>query len=158
MSMNLPDPGLYRTTKPYPGHEEEIPEGVLVYVGVNSETNVTFVVRPSVNRKNTWFWGEPTLPLRSASWGQSLKQLPAEGFYTLPEDLVMSGGATWRTNAIVQLGFNAEGVGIVFVGERHDAEEGNVLIFSDKGVLIDDRLLERLRWAPILPVRTQTPG
>ena len=61
--INLPDPGLYRTTKPYPGYEQEIPEGALVYVGKNPDTGVTFVVRPGSNRRNRWYWGEPTLSL-----------------------------------------------------------------------------------------------
>ena len=32
--LDLPDPGLYRTTEPMPGHEDGIPAGVLVYLGV----------------------------------------------------------------------------------------------------------------------------
>ena len=32
--MKLPDPGLYRTTQAYPGHEQDIPANSLVYVGV----------------------------------------------------------------------------------------------------------------------------
>ena len=64
--INLPDPGLYRTTKPYPGHEEEIPENALVFVGQNPDTGVTFVVRPGSNHLNRWYWGEPTIPLRSS--------------------------------------------------------------------------------------------
>jgi len=35
---------------------------------------------------------------------------------------------------------------------NEEAEE-NVLRFSDRGLLIDDALLARLQWAPILPVR-----
>ncbi len=149
--MNLPDPGLYRTTQPYPGKENEIPAGVLVYVGVNKD-GVTFVVRPGSNRRNRWFWGEPTTPLRSTTWGQTLKSLPSEGFYTLPQELQLGEGGVWRKNAIVQLGYNAEGRGILFVGEDRENETNNVLHFSDKGVLVEDDLLFRLQWAPILPV------
>ncbi|HQP39605.1 MAG TPA: hypothetical protein PLI95_30685 [Polyangiaceae bacterium] len=149
--MNLPDPGLYRTTQPYPGKENEIPAGVLVYVGVNKD-GVTFVVRPGSNKRNRWFWGEPTTPLRSTTWGQTLKSLPGEGFYTLPQELQLGEGGVWRKNAIVQLGYNAEGRGILFVGEDRENETNNVLHFSDKGILVEDDLLFRLQWAPILPV------
>jgi len=149
--MNLPEPGLYRTTQPYPGKEDQIPAGVLVYVGVNKD-GVTFVVRPGQNRRNRWFWGEPTLPLRSTTWGQTLKSLPGEGWYTLPQELNLGEGGVWRKNAIVQLGYNGEGKGILFVGEDHEGETRNVLEFSDKGVMIEDDLLFRLQWAPILPV------
>ena len=150
--IKLPEPGLYRTTKPYPGMEEQFPAGVLVYVGKKPE-GATFVVRPGSNRRNRWFWGEPVTILRSVSWGESLKPLPAQGFYTLPQDIDLGGGGRWLKGAIVQLGYNGEGKGILFVGEDHDSEERNVLVFSDKGMLIDDAMLERLVWAPILPVR-----
>ncbi|MEM9696950.1 MAG: hypothetical protein AAGA56_30720, partial [Myxococcota bacterium] len=80
-------------------------------------------------------------------------KLPPEGFYTLPEELSFEGGGRWLKNAIIQLGYNQEGKGIIFVGEQRDSEERNILVFSDRGRLIDDSLLNRLVWAPILPVR-----
>jgi hypothetical protein len=150
--IKAPEPGLYRTTVPYPGQEQVIPAGVLVYVGVR-DGGVRFVVRPGQNRRNRWLWGEPVTLLRAVSWGESLKRLPSEGFYTLPQDISFSGGGRWLKNAIVQLGYNGEGRGILFVGEQHADEPRNVLLFSDQGMLIDDDLMARLIWAPILPVR-----
>ncbi|KYG06897.1 hypothetical protein BE21_32200 [Sorangium cellulosum] len=150
--IKAPDPGLYRTTAPYPGLEQAIPAGVLVYVGAR-DTGAPFVVRPGQNRRNRWFWGEPVTLLRSLSWGETLKRLPSEGFYTLPHDLEVAGGGRWLKNAIVQLGYNGEGRGILFVAEDHADETRNVLVFSDRGMLIDDDLLMRLQWASILPVR-----
>lgn len=150
--IETPDPGLYRTTQPYPGHEDQIPANVLVYVGSPANGGLNFVVRPGNNRKNQWFWGEPTIPIRAASWGKTLKALPPEGFYILPNDLDLGEGGRWVKNAIVQLGYNGEGRGILFVGERHETEDRNLLVFSDKGVVIDDGLLSRLTWAAILPV------
>ena len=153
--LELPDPGLYRTTQPLPGHEDAFPAGVLVYLGQPQNGGVKFVVRPGANRRNRWFWGEPTTPLRSPSWAKTLKALPPEGFYTLPESLSMEGGGRWLKNAIVQLGYNERGQGILFVGEWQEESEENALHFSDRGMLIEDRLLERLIWAPILPVRPE---
>jgi hypothetical protein len=150
--MKLPDPGLYRTTKAYPGHEETIPADTLVYVGVPTNGGLPFVVRPGANRKNRWFWGEPTIPFRAVSWAETLVGLPAEGFYTLPEEIVFDGGGKWLENALVQLGYNGEGRGIIFVGEQHDKNEENILSFSERGRVIEDTLLHRLRWAPILPI------
>jgi hypothetical protein len=92
------------------------------------------------------------------SWGESLKPLKAQGFYTLPEDLDLGGGGRWLKGAIVQLGYNQEGRGILFVGEDHDDEERNILVFSDKGLLIEDGLMDRLVWAPILPVKKGEGG
>lgn len=150
--MNVPQPGLYRTTKPYPGHEEQIPENALVFVGANRDTGLPFVVRPGQNRLNRWYWGEPTIALRAASWGQTLIPLPPEGFYTLPDDLVTGESGRWLKNAIVQLGYTPNGQGVIFVAERHDGETRNALLFGDSGMLVDDGLLQRLIWAPILPV------
>ncbi len=149
--LELPNPGLYRTTQPMPGHEDAFPAGVLVFLGQPSNGGVKFVVRPGQNRRNRWFWGEPTTPLRSPSWAKTLRALPSEGFYTLPKDLEFEGGGRWLKNAIVQLGYNDAGQGILFVGEWQDDGETNALYFSDRGMMIDDGLLERLIWAPILP-------
>lgn len=153
--MNMPEPGLYRTTKAYPGQEDALPANALVYVGVRPD-GATFVVRPGSNRRNRWFWGEPTILLRSATWADTLKPLRPQGFYTLPQDIEITGGGRWLRGAVVQLGYNREGRAILFVGEDHAEEEQNVLIFSDKGMMIDDELLERLIWAPILPVEKKS--
>lgn len=152
--IELPDPGLYRTTQPLPGHEEAFPANVLVYVGQPQNGGVKFVVRPGQNRNNRWFWGDPTTPLRSPSWAKTLKPLPPEGFYTLPQTLELEGGGRWLKNAIVQLGYNENGQGIVFVAEQREDDTNNALFFSDRGIVVDDALLERLIWAPILPVRS----
>ena len=95
------------------------------------------------------------LVLGDAGWAKSLKKLRNEGFYNLPWELELEGGGRWLKNAIVQLGYNRRGRGILFVGERHDNKEENVLLFSDRGMVIEDKLLEALIWAPILPVREQ---
>jgi len=152
--LDLPETGLYRTTQPMPGHEEAIPAGVLVYLGQPSNGGTKFVVRPGNNRRNRWFWGEPTTPLRSPTWARTLRKLPSEGFYTLPDTLEFAGGARWLKNAIVELGYNGEGKGIIFVGEWREDGTDNVLTFSDRGMLIEDAILERLNWAPILPTRS----
>ena len=151
--LELPEPGLYRTTEPLPGSEEAFPKDVLVYVGQSANGGGKFVVRPGRNQHNRWFWGEPTTPIRSPSWAATLRPLRAEGFYTLPERIELQGGGYWLQNAIVQLGYNEKGQGILFVGQRLDGSDKNVLEFSDRGLLIADELLERLTWAPILPIK-----
>ena len=65
------------------------------------------------------------------------------------------GGGRWVKGAIVQLGYNETGQGILFVGEWRDDGEENALYFSDRGLLIADELLERLVWAAILPTQTK---
>ena len=102
--LDLPDPGLYRTTQPLPAHEGQFPAGVLVYIGERPNGGGKFIVRPGQNRSNRWYWGEPTTPLRSPSWAKTLKRLPSEGFYTLPEtleleNLLLSATATIESAA-----------------------------------------------------------
>jgi hypothetical protein len=144
--------GLYRTTQAHPFSPQAVPANSLVYVGDERSGNAQFVVRPGRNVHNRWYWGEPTVPLTDPLWERTLKRLPAEGFYTLPEDLRVGDTGVWRKNAILQLGYNLAGEGIAFVGERHEGLEVNALFFSDSGVRISDDLLFRLVWAPILPV------
>jgi len=136
-----------------PGHEDAFPAGVLVYVGQPANGGVKFVVRPVDNRRNRWFWRDPTTPLRSPTWAKTLKVLPSEGFYTLPEALSFDGGGRWLKNALVELGYNEKGQGILFVGEWKEDGTDNSLTFSDRGLIIEDSLLFKLLWAPILPVK-----
>lgn len=145
--------GLYRTTLPMPGHEAAIPAGVLVFVGQRAGGE-RFVVRPGSNRRNRWYWSDPTLPLPPSGWMWTLRRLPPEGFYTLPEAIELANGGRWLKNAIVQLGYNGAGRGILFIAEDHATETDNVLRFSERGRVIEDDLLDRLDWAPILPVST----
>jgi hypothetical protein len=151
--IDLPKPGLYRTTQPYPGQESELPAQALVYVGQRPEDPLPFVVRPGQNHRNEWFWSEPVFVLRSPTWSKTLVSLPPEGFYILPEEFNPVQGLRWPRNAIVQLGYNARGQGILFVAERHADEERNVLSFDERGISIDDALLRRLVRAPVLVVR-----
>ena len=117
--LDLPENGLYRTTTAMPGNEATFPENVLVYVG--EKDGQKFVVRPGRNEGNRWFWGDPITTLRSPTWSRTLTKLPSEGFYTLPRALNFDGGGQWLKNAVVQLGYNAEGKGILFVGENRES-------------------------------------
>ena len=82
---------------------------------------------------------------------------------TTPRITVRKGGQLVLTSGAVamlgddiknvQLGYDRTGRGILFVGERHDGADDNALYFADRGTRIDDTLLDRLVWAPILPVR-----
>jgi hypothetical protein len=148
--MTIPA-GLYRTTQAHPLAPDAIPANALVYVG-EDRNGGQFAVRPGRNVHNRWYWGEPVTPLADLIWERTLKRLPAEGFYTLPDDLRIGDSGVWLKNAIVQLGYNPMGQGILFVGERHEGLEVNALFFSDRGVIISDELLFKLNWAPILPV------
>jgi hypothetical protein len=151
--MTIPA-GLYRTTQAHPFDPTGVPENSLVYVG-DAQNGGQFVVRPGRNVHNRWYWGEPVTPLTDPLWERTLKRLPAEGFYTIPEDIRVGESGVWRKNAVVQLGYNPQGQGILFVAERHEGLEVNALFFSERGIIIDDAMLAKLLWAPILPVSPQ---
>jgi hypothetical protein len=152
--------GLRRTTLALAGHELQIPSGILVFIGRTPGTEALFAVKPTINRNNAWFWEDPVIPIdpiRDGVWIRSLIQLPGEGYYTLPETLKLGDGGQWLDNAIVQLGYNHKGEGILFVAERREGVSENALYFSDGGLIVSDALLARLRWAPILPVPAPPP-
>lgn len=142
--------GLYRTKIALSGHEEEIPEEALVFLGYDRDK--CFVVRPRRNHKNRWFWGGEVTAVQDQEWLKTLIPLRHEGYYTLHEAIHFENGGSWLENAIVQLGYNPKGQAILFVAEEHEAEDRNALFFSHKGYLIEDAFMNQLRWAPILPV------
>lgn len=147
--------GLYRTTLAHPLKPEAIGKDVLVFVGTRDDG--PFVVHPHYNEKNRWFWRDPVVPLTDEVWSKTLKPLRTEGYYTLPKPLNFEGGGKWLQDAIVQLGYDRTGHGILFIAERRDTAEENALWFSPHGHRIEDDLLAELRWAPILPV-SEVPG
>jgi hypothetical protein len=150
--IELPKPGLYRTTQPYPGLEEELPAPALVFVGKRPEDALPFVVRPGQNQHNEWYWSEPVFLLRSPTWSKTLVALPPEGFYTLPADFSPGEGVRWPRNAVVQLGYNQRAQPILFLAERHAGDQRNVLSFSNRGIAVDDALMRSLVRAPVLIV------
>ena len=138
-------PGLYRTSVAYPGSEEQIPAGALVYVGARA-SGERFVVRPSTNRMNQWYWSEPTTLLDFEDWLVTLKRLPNEGYYVLPMDLCDSAGSVLlAAHSIVQLGYSADGRALVFPGERHTGLYANALFFGAEGMSVDDDALYALQ-------------
>jgi hypothetical protein len=128
-----------------------IPSNAIVYVGVGS-TGVHFVVRPTERVRNRWVWTEPVVLLRSVTWPDTLRPLPQEGFYLLPDTLEV-GGARWLRGSLVQLGFDETGRGLLWIGEDRDDEPRSTLVFGQDGMRIDDMLLERLVWVPVLAAK-----
>ena len=104
----LPDCGLFRTTKPLPEHEAEVPAGVLVYFHNHSDSGLPVVIVPDHNVHNRWHFHGAGIPFRGLSWADSLVQLPAEGFYMLRKALTFDGGE-WPKAALVQLGYTQVG-------------------------------------------------
>ena len=147
----LPDCGLFRTTKPLPEHEGEVPAGSLVYFHNHSDSGLPVVVVPEHNVHNRWHFHGAGIPFRGLSWADSLVQLPAEGFYTLRKALTFDGGE-WPKAAIVQLGYTKTGDPILFIGQVRGSLTENDLFFSDRGVGITREQLA------LLEARAGVPG
>jgi hypothetical protein len=141
--ISLPECGLYRTTQALPGHEDEVPAGLLVYFHNHSDSGLPQVVLPDHCMHNRWHFHGPGVVFRSLAWAASLHRVPSQGFYFLKEDLVFDGGS-WPKHTLVQLGYTRRAEPIIFIGQERAALEENDLFFSDKGVRIDPEVLDIL--------------
>jgi hypothetical protein len=129
----LPPCGIYRTTKPLPEHETEIPAGVLIYFHNHSDAGLPVAIAPDHNIMNRWHFHGSGIPFRSVAWADSLVRLPQEGFYTLRKGLEFDGG-NWPKGTLVQLGYTRNGDPILFIAQLRGVMEENDLFFSDRGV------------------------
>jgi hypothetical protein len=129
----LPNCGLFRTTKPLPEHEAEIPAGTLVYFHNHSDSGLPVVIVPDHNILNRWHFHGAGIPFRGLSWADTLVKLPAEGFYMLRKALDFEGGS-WPKATLVQLGYTKTGDPILFIAQQRGNLEENDLFFSERGV------------------------
>jgi hypothetical protein len=129
----LPSCGLYRTTKPLAGHEEQFPAGLLVYFHNHSDSGLPQVLAPDHNVHNRWHFHGPGVEFRGLSWADSLVKVPLEGFYVLKRELAFDGG-TWPKATLVQLGYTRNADPILFIAQVRGKLDENDLFFSDRGV------------------------
>ncbi|HEY4116395.1 MAG TPA: hypothetical protein VGM56_01015 [Byssovorax sp.] len=145
----LPDCGLYRTTKPLPGHEERIPAGALVYFHNHSDkSGVPSVLAGDHNVMNRWHFHGPPIEVRGFSWAESLEATPPEGFYTLRRALNFDGG-TWPKATIVQLGYTLQAEPILFIARQRGRLDENDLFFSNEGIMLKRDQLNILEQAVV---------
>ncbi len=144
----LPDCGLYLTSQPLPGNEQNVPAGTIVYFHNHSDSGLPQVITGDHNIHNRWHFHGPGLEFRGLSWANTLKKLTPEGFYTLRRELNFDGGS-WPKGAIVQLGYTREADPILFIGRVRSRLDENDLFFSDKGLKIKRDQLNVLEPAPI---------
>jgi hypothetical protein len=157
----LPDCGLFRTSKPLPEHEAEVPAGILVYFHNHSDSGLPVVVVPEHNVHNRWHFHGAGIPFRGLSWADSLVKLPAEGFYMLRRALTYEGGE-WPKSALVQLGYNRNGDPILFIAQARAQLAENDLFFGDNGIGIPREQLSILEPLQVSveppPAGVHTPG
>lgn len=128
--------GLYRTTRPLDG----VPAGVLVNLHTHDRP-VVFL--PHFNSFNRWEWERVPHHVRERGWLESLRPLPAEGFYVLRARLEFHEVA-WPSRSLVQLGYDRAGNGLLFLAQRRFQLAENALFFAEVGVPLDPSQLDQL--------------
>jgi hypothetical protein len=139
----LPECGLYRTTKPLPGNENECPAGLLVYFHNHSDSGLPEVIVPDHNIHNRWHFHGPGIQFRAPSWAESLTKMPNQGFYSLRKELAFDGGS-WPKGALVQLGYTRIGEPILFIAQQRGQMAENDLFFAESGVKVGNDKLAQL--------------
>ena len=130
---SLPACGLYLTTKPLAGHEEQFPAGLLVYFHNHSDSGSPAGARPRPQCAQSMALPRPGGRVSGLSWADGFVKMIAEGFYTLRRELSFDGG-TWPKGALVQLGYTRNADPILFIGQVRTKLDENDLWFSDRGV------------------------
>lgn len=133
MSESLPACGLYRTTRPLAGKEEQVPAGVLIYFHNHSQQGPPLVLLPASNSNNNWKFHERGYLVESLDWVETLTKLPAQGLYVLRRHLHL-GQNQLPAKSLVQLGYNRTGEPILFPGRRVD----NTIDFPLRGAKFND--------------------
>jgi hypothetical protein len=144
--FTLPDCGLFRTTRPLPGHEVEVPASLLVYFHNHSESGLPEVLPPARQRHNRWSFPGPGVEVRQLIWVTTLERLPPQGFYALRQELTFDGGS-WPAFTLVQLGYTRQAGPVLFLAQERAQLAENDLFFAEHGVPItpgDLALLEPL--------------
>lgn len=141
--------GLYRTTRPLPGHDPVRP-GLLVYYHSHSEQGPPILLLPDSNTNNRWTFHRQGYLVSDPDYVASLHPLKAEGLYRVREHFHPDEGRTVAANALVQLGYNPSAEPIVFFPTWRSSD--NALVFPTKGMGIPPAIYELLE-----PLDTRGP-
>lgn len=121
--------GIYRTTLPLPGREEQVPAGRLIYFHNHSDDGAPLVLLPQANTDNRWTFHDRGYLVRDADWVSTLESLPGEGFYILRGHFHPPGGQVVHERTLLQLGYNMAGDPILFI----PVLEANAIRFPTTG-------------------------
>jgi len=96
----------------------------------------TFVVRPGSNRRNAGSWGEPVTILRSVSWVSRSRRSGRRALHAA-EESGLDGRGRWLRGDRAGSATTRTAAGIHLVAEDHEGEGANILVLSDKQLLVD---------------------
>lgn len=138
----LPLCGLYRTTRPVPGHEDEIPASRLIYFHNHSAEGPPIVLLPARNTNNKWQFHSRGCLVEDAEYLATLESLRREGFYRLREHFHPNNQQIVNRDALVQLGYNRYAEPILFFPTRNN--QNNSLTFPLQGIKIGQEIYDLL--------------
>lgn len=137
---HFPAPGLYVTTRPLPGHEERLPGGTLVRLGVSVEQELPVLRLPRALEHNRWIFEERGLVVRDQDYLASLAPRAAEGFYILNRTVHITEDTIIPRRTLVQLSYARSGQPILYVGRF----EGSTINFPRAGYKFSEDVLRFL--------------
>jgi hypothetical protein len=134
---NLPDCGLYKTTKPI----GEIEAGRLVYFHNHGNPGAG-VYLPAKWHQNRCTFAENGMPVPNDFDFSSLKELPVEGFYRVTSDFhcCEKQCTKYETDVFVQLGYNGAAAPILFTPELTP----NGIKIPERGSVIDEKNMKHI--------------
>lgn len=140
-TSDLPPCGLYQTTLPLAGKEEEVPAGRLVYFHNHSKQGQPLLLLPATNTHNQWTFQDRGFLIADIGFVVTLKRLLPEGLY-ITQTHIHTGNAVLPEQSLVQLGYNREAAAIVFPGRRVQ----NTIVFPDRGIrLANEAMLQAIK-------------
>lgn len=136
----LPECGLYRTTKPLPGKEQWVRKGILVFFHNHSQQGPPLILLPAANEGNRWQFHDQGYLVRQEEYLETLVPLKAEGFYILNEPIHLSSDEFIPERTLLQLGYNRGGEPIIFLGQFTN----NSITFPESGLKCTLEIFELL--------------
>jgi hypothetical protein len=137
VSENLPDCGLYKTTKPI----GQIEAGRLVYFH-NHGNPGPGVYLPAKWHQNRCTFSESGTTVSADFDPSSLQELPVEGFYRVTHEFYCCEKqcTKFETDVFVQLGYNGSAAPILFTPEL----TSNGIKLPERGSVIDEHNMKNL--------------
>ena len=135
--------GLFVTSIPLPGYEEEVPADRLVYLDTQTLRGQAAIRLPDHIDDNRWVFDEHSFPILDADYHKTLKSRPTEGFYILQQGLHLNPETVIPSRALLQLSYSLGGTPILHIGRF----EGTSIHFPKVGYKFSEDVLDLLKGA-----------
>lgn len=134
--------GLFKCLQQFQVGDTVIEQDQLLHFHNHSDQGTPVLLFPTQNTHNQWTFDHPVYLQDFASVMPNLARLKPEGLYRLTEQVPLSEKETINKNAMVQLGYTAQGEPIIFHPEN--VSWGNAVSFPQKGQKITGAIYKLL--------------